>query len=90
MSRDAPMTPRPSFASPRTGNVSTAPQRARNHLGGLVRRGAPPEQITEARRCLKYAKASAELRELVESAPLFTAEQRLGLTAILASVADAT
>lgn len=83
------MTPRPSFAFPRTGNVSTAPQRERNYLGGLYRSGAPPEQITEARRSLKYAKAEDYIRELVESAPPFTAEQRLKLTAILTSPAGA-
>jgi hypothetical protein len=67
--------------------VSTAPQRARSHLGGLVRKGAPPEQVAEARRALKYARASAFLCELVESAPPFTPEQRLRLTAILCNPA---
>ena len=67
--------------------MSTAPQRERSNLGGLVRGGAPPEQITEARRRLKYAKAEDYITELVESAPPFTAEQRLKLTAILANPA---
>lgn len=69
--------------------MRTAPQRERDTLGGLVRSGAPPEQITEARQCLKAAKADAYIRELVESAPPFTAEQRLRLAAILCSPAGA-
>jgi len=59
----------------------------RGRVGGLIARGAEPERITEAQRCLKFAKASAYLRELAESAPPFTAEQRLRLTAILTSPA---
>jgi hypothetical protein len=81
------MTPRPSFAFPRDGQVRTPPQRERDTLGGLVRSGAPPEQITEARRCLKFAKASAYLRELAKSAPEFTAEQTICLTRILCNPA---
>ncbi len=65
----------------------------RGRVGGLIARGAPPERITEAQRCLKYARASAFLRELVASAPEFTAEQTITLTRILcnpAGDADAT
>jgi T5orf172 domain len=45
------------------------------------------EQITEARRCLEYAKTSSYLRDLVASAPPFSPEQRLRIRAILCNPA---
>jgi hypothetical protein len=80
--------------------MPTGPQRARNHLGGLVRCGAPPEQIAEGRRGLSLEKIRKLIREdgltaedvirlLVDEAPPFNEAQKLILRPILSAAGDA-
>lgn len=85
MSRDAPMTPRPSYASPGTDAMSTAPQRARSKLASLCRVGLSDHdaEVQQARLDLRESKVIEAIRRHVDAAPPFTAEQRLRLAAIL-------
>lgn len=80
--------------------MPTGPQRARNHLGGLVRSGAPPEQIADGRRALTLEKirrlirddgltAEDVIRLLVDEAPPFNEAQKLALRPILSAAGDA-
>jgi hypothetical protein len=57
------------------------PTVARNRLGGLIRQGAPPEQVDAARRDLLAAVAEDHARQAA-SAPL-TAAERSKLASII-------
>lgn len=67
--------------------MSTEPERASARLATLYRKSAPPEQIADARQCLKFVKGMDIVRKLVDEAPPFTAEQRLRIAAILCNPA---
>jgi hypothetical protein len=72
--------------------VSRDVARYRGQLGGIKRaqrNGERPEnaeEITEAERKLKEAKATDYIRRLVDEAPEFTADQRARLAELLAPV----
>ncbi len=68
--------------------MSTPAQRARNHLGGLVRSGAPPEQIAEQRAALKAAGLESRIRRDVASWPPLSADVRAELAILLLSGGD--
>lgn len=55
----------------------------RGKIGGLVRRGASPERIAEARAALKAAGLHEKIRAAVAEWPPLTDEQRIELAAIL-------
>lgn len=69
--------------------MSTAPQRARTKLAILYRRGYGDHdaEVQQARLDLRESKVMAAIRENVDAAPPFTAEQRLRIAAILCAPA---
>lgn len=57
--------------------------RVRGRLGRAARDGAPPEQIAELRRELKFEKLRDYLRSQMTEPPLLTVEQRQAAAEVL-------
>lgn len=72
--------------------MSTAPQRARAKLASLYRGGYRDHdaEVQAARLALRESLVMASIRKHVETAPPFTAEQRLRIAAVLCSPGGGT
>lgn len=70
----------------------TPSQQARNELAALKRGGRPDHdaEVRAARLALRESLVMAAIRKHVETAPPFTAEQRLRIAAVLCSPGGGT